>query len=322
MKKNIVILCSLILVAVSVKSFASESKRLITNKDLKKEKGLIDLNEWKPKYLQKRAKAKKRVDVVKTKASSTKFNRKSLKRKIKPMSVTKPTTTTEGLSLEQKELFISFQKQYKKAALTKLRKKTLKMNKKAVPVLTKVMKDGAFPEKNRWLATFLLGRIMGKRSAPFISKFAKHPHWMMRLAALKVLLALDQKQYKGIFARALKDDALIVRVQAIDNINRMKLKELAPHIWGMLFDKTNYKGIQGKRKRTNIIKEVILSMGKLGFKKAKKPMLGMMSKKKYKDIHDVLDQSLSLLYKKKSPKGNLSVKQYFWSRQATKEKVI
>ena len=60
----------------------------------------------------------------------------------------------------------------------------------------------------------------------------------------------------------------------------MKIRELAPHVWGMLYNKTNYKGVDGKKQRTNIIKEAINTVGELGFEKAKKPMLKMIQDNK------------------------------------------
>ena len=220
-------------------------------------------------------------------------------------------------------LYSSYIKKNKtKESLTNLKAKTLAMKQKAVPLLTYVMRSKQFPERNRWIATFMLGRIMGAKSSNFISKFAFHPNWMMRLASLKALLALKQKQYKGIYSRLLKDKAMIVRLQALENIKKLELKELAPYVWAMLYDKKNYSGPQGQRKRGDLIKEVIRSMGDLGFKKARKPMLTMIQKKRYKDIHEELDYSLSKLSDRESPEGSISIKKHFWKKIATSELTI
>lgn len=285
MKKNLVLLLSLIFLAFSY-GVKAESK-------------------WTPKY-QKNG-----------------LNSDS-KPKIKEIDLqVESKLDTTGLDKEQLSLLKMYQNELKgKIAKDKLRDETLKLTQKAVPVLIKVMKENSFPENNRWLATFMLGRIMGKKSAIFISKFAKHPNWMLRLASLKVLMALNQKQFLGIYGHALKDKALIVRHQALENINKMKLNDLGPNVWGMLYDESNYSGAKGKLKRTNIIKEIILTIGNLDFQKAKKPMLTMIQDKKYKDIFEELDKSLSKLSKLPSPQGNISSKQYFWSRQALKDKTI
>ncbi|MGB0454882.1 MAG: HEAT repeat domain-containing protein, partial [Bacteriovoracaceae bacterium] len=101
-------------------------------------------------------------------------------------------------------LLANYSKTYKtKAGLEKLKRSTLRYSGKAVPALVQVMKESRFPEKNRWIATFLLGKIVGVKSAPFIAKFSNHPNWVMRLASLKTLLALRQTQYTSIYQKAL-----------------------------------------------------------------------------------------------------------------------
>ena len=99
----------------------------------------------------------------------------------------------------------------------------------------------------------------------------------------------------------------------------MKIKELAPFVWKMLYNKANYVGMKGKRKRSNIIRDAIKVVGDLGLKAAKKPMLKMMRKPKYKDVHAELDYSLSRLYNKPSPKGSMAIKKNYWNKLAVKE---
>ena len=97
-------------------------------------------------------------------------------------------------------------------------------------------------------------------------------------------------------------------------IRTLKLKKLAPYVWEMLYDKKNY--YQGKKglKRSNIIKTIISTIGDLDFKVAKKPMVQMIQNKKYKDIFNELDYSLSKITGKSSPKGDFKKKQIFWNR--------
>ena len=263
---------------------------------------------WKPKYeerkLQELKKKVKPLSVYKNKQSINNRDKVSKKSKYKP------SNALEALYLKKSK---------KKSYLGKLKSGTLKLKQKAVPTLIKVMKSNSFPDENKWVATYMLGKIMGVKSADFISKFTKHPSWMMRLASLKVLLHLQQKQYKGIYARALEDKSLIVRHQALQNISELKLNALAPYVWKMLYNKKNYVGVKGKRKRSNIIKSAIKIVGDLGLKDAKKPMLKMIQRAKYKDVHAELDYSLSKLYKKSSPKGSISLKKNYWNKMAMKE---
>ena len=269
---------------------------------------------WTPKYKKlSKKKISKQIDkkVLKSKDSLT-----SLKKVSSPLS-----SRTDSRAASKSN---SLEKLYQKASKTKkdlarLKKETMLLKQKAVPTLLKVMKEKKYPDENRWVATYMLGRIMGVKAAPLISKYSQHPNWMLRLASLKVLLHLNQKQYKGIYAKLLNDKSLIVRHQALQNIKKMEIKELAPYVWKMLYNKKNYVGLKGKRKRSNIIKDAIKTVGDLDFKQARKPMLKMFQKNKYKDVFEALDYSLSKLSKKNSPDGPLTLKKHYWNQTATSE---
>jgi HEAT repeat protein len=194
-----------------------------------------------------------------------------------------------------------------------LKRHTLRHRQKAVPLLINVMKSSKFPDQNRWHATMLLGRIMGKNSAPFIAKFSDHPLWMMRVASLKALLALKQDNYVKIYAKALQDPSLIVRVQALDNISQMKIKALAPHVWQMMYDGSNYSGDIGNRKRTSIVKTVIRTLGDLRYEEARSPLLKLIQKSEYADLQDDLDYSLEKITGLTSPDQN---RKGFWAKHS------
>lgn len=269
---------------------------------------------WVPKY-QKQELAKPKVPIPNPIIDKS--------AEIKKGTVTQTQVAKhDDLEEEQMALLSQFKLPIKGAMVAKVKEQAYKLSGKAIPALLKVMRDGAYPDDSRWLATFLTGRIMGKKAAPFMAKYTEHPNWVLRLASLKVLMALDQRDFKGVYARLLKDKALIIRVQALETINKFNLTDLAPYVWAMLYDENNYKGNKGKRERTDIIKKIILTIGSLKFEKAKKPMLAMIKDKKYKDIHGELDQALSLLSDKKSPKGSIDAKRYFWEREDLKAKTI
>src|SRR5690606_12677010 len=144
------------------------------------------------------------------------------------------------------------------AAWQALRLDVLRAGGKAVPTLLDVMKSDQYPDKSRWLATFLLGQIMGKKASPLLVKFTKHPNWVLRMASLKTLLALKDKSQAPTFARALRDQSFLVRRQALDNISHMELAEYAPHVWAMLYDKRNYyEGKPGDKEGTNLIRRAV-----------------------------------------------------------------
>lgn len=200
----------------------------------------------------------------------------------------------------------------KTASLKELRALTLKNGTQSVAPLIEVMKNGKYPDKNRWMATFLLGEIMGKKSSPFISKFLQHPSWVMRMASLKTLLALKEDRYAIQYSLLLKDDSLLVRRQALENIRQLKIKSLGPNVWSMLYDRKNYS----KSHRTNIIKEAIKTVGELNFQEAKNPLLKMIQKNKYDDIFPEVDHSLIQLTGHNSPDGDIKSKRLFWSRKS------
>ena len=197
-----------------------------------------------------------------------------------------------------------------------LKRHTLKHQQKSVPLLIKVMKESKYPEQNRWHATMLLGQVMGKKAAPFIAKFADHPHWMMRVASLKALLGLKQAEYQVVYAKALQDPSLIVRVQALDNISQLDIKPLAPQVWKMLYDQSNYSGDNGKRKRTSIVKSIIRTLGDLRYVEAQRPLAKLIQKPKYQDLIDELDYSLEKITGQTSP-NSVDGRRKFWSKLAS-----
>jgi hypothetical protein len=212
------------------------------------------------------------------------------------------------------ELLESFKKNYKvHKGIYNLKKRTFALGGKAVPTLIRVMKGEKFPDRNRWAATFLLGKIMGKKSSSFIKNFLDHPNWVLRLASLKTLLLLKESNFGDGIRRALKDNSLLIRSQALENIKKLKLKKYSKDVWAMLFDKKNYhQGKNKKNKRSLLIKKVVKIIGELKFKSAMKPFLSLVQNEKYKDIFYEIDYSLQKISGKKSPSKNKKEKRYFW----------
>lgn len=193
-----------------------------------------------------------------------------------------------------------------------LKRHSFNHKQKAVPTLIKVMKESKYPVQNRWHATMLLAQIMGNKAAPFIAKFSEHPHWMMRVASLKALLGLKQTEYLAVYKKSLKDPSHIVRIQALDNIAKMNIKKLAPDVWSMLYDQSNYTGVKGALKRTSIVKSIIRTIGDVKYDSAAKPMAILIQKPKYNDLVDDLDYSLAKITGENSPR-KIDEKRKFWS---------
>jgi len=216
---------------------------------------------------------------------------------------------------------------YTKSDLEILKKETLAHGGESVEALIEVMKNGQYPDKNRWVATFLLGQIMGEKSAPFLVKFFQHPHWVMRMASLKTMLALKQDQYGSHYAKLLQDESMIVRTQALENIQKLKIKSVAPQVWAMLYDKKNYyqpsqKGKGLARKRSKLLSRAIETIGDLKFKDAMPPLLKMIQKDKYDDVFHEMDYALSEMTGVKSPEGTKASKRLFWQRKGLDQTII
>lgn len=199
-----------------------------------------------------------------------------------------------------------------------LKRNAFRHKEKAVPTLIKVMKASKYPEQNRWHATMLLAQVMGAKSAPFLAKFTEHPHWMMRVAALKALLGLKQSDYVAVYSKALRDPSLIVRVQALDNISQLKIAKLAPDVWSMMYDQTNYTGEKGTRKRTSIVKSIIRTLGDVKYIEAKRPLAKLIQKPKYQDLIEDLDYSLEKITGEISP-NTVDQRRKFWAKLALSE---
>ena len=228
-----------------------------------------------------------------------------------PMSV-KDVSPTSLKSV----LLTKFKKNLSNPQIKMLKAEVINYSGKAIPALVEVMKSNKYPDKSRWVATFLVGRIMGKKAAPFLSKFMGHPNWVLRMAAMKTLMALKQKQYKKEYAKALKDKSFIVRRQALETIKHLELTDLAPNVWAMLYDKENYYTGKGNNKRTNLIKKAVKTVGDLKFEQARKPLFTMIQKKKYEDIFTEMEYSLQKITGKKAPEQDLKTKRRFWSKVA------
>ncbi|MFZ8932610.1 MAG: hypothetical protein ACO20H_13090 [Bacteriovoracaceae bacterium] len=194
-----------------------------------------------------------------------------------------------------------------------LKKNTLELKGKAIGTLLSVIKSSDYPDKNRWAAMFLIGRIMGSKSKPLLVKYLEHPNWVLRLSSLKTLLSLSANEYGQEYAGLLKDKSLLVRSQALDNILHFKLNKFAPHVWKMLFDSQNY--YQSKTKgnvRGHIIKEVVKAVGDLKYENAKSSLLKLAVADKYSDIFPEIEYSLEKITGQKSPHGSISKRRTFW----------
>lgn len=222
---------------------------------------------------------------------------------------------TSGDLTSTSKILAKFKREYKsRNELNKLQKETLKMGALAIPPLIEVMKSNKYPDPNRWMATFLLGRIAGHKSSPFIAKFLFHPNWVLRMASLKTLLALKETRYSADYASKLKDDSLLVRTQALENIRFLKINSYAPAVMEMLFQKQNYQLVNGKLIKTPLIRNVIRAVGDLGHKDAKSHLLSMIQKEDNMDVFEDIDYSLRKITGQTPTSTNKAARKTYWAK--------
>ena len=216
----------------------------------------------------------------------------------------------------KRELLAKLKHPLKQEEIHKVKASILNHGGKSVEALVEVMKNGQYPELNRWIATFMLGQVMGKKASPFLVKFLKHPHWPMRVAALKTLLALKDKRFASAYAHALSDKSMLVRKQALENVRRLSLKQTAPMVWAMLYDKKNYHFGKNGKQGTHFVKDIVKTIGKFRFKKALNPLLGMIQKDHYKNVFSEIEYALKEITGKKIPQGGIATKRRYWKKIA------
>ncbi len=197
-----------------------------------------------------------------------------------------------------------------KITAKELRSYALSMGTKSVPVIIKVMKEGRFPDQNRWVATFLLAQLMGNKSAPVLAKFLKHPLWMMRLASLRTLLILKQTQYELEYVALLNDPALLVRKQAMENIEKLKLKKAASAVVSVMKHSRNPKD-----KDPMMVEQAARTIAALDYRPATKELFNSFEDKDLKNSYASINDSLEILSRRKSPPGSWEIKRAFWKSQ-------
>lgn len=246
----------------------------------------------------------------------TQFHSLALANKTVPLNVHRPSFSVADKTPNLNNLEYLFKTDWKKGIdFANLSKRSLSFGPKAVPVLLNVMKKKSYPVKNRWIAMFSVTKLMGKKSAKVLSKFTKHPDWMMRLGALKCLLFLKEKQFAREYSHLLKDKSQIVRQQALMNIQQLEIKESAPAVSSLLKDITSQSNAGNNLEQMTDM--TIMTLTKFGHKDSIKTMLEMMKNSQFKNNSATIDYSLEKLTGVKSPKGDWNTKLSFWHKYSS-----
>lgn len=95
---------------------------------------------------------------------------------------------------------------------------------------------------SRWRATMALGRIGGKHSLPELERASKANVWELRSAALIAVSRIDRATAAKWSRRLLKDQALLVRLTAVETLENIGDRAAVSELWAQLDSRQNFKG--------------------------------------------------------------------------------
>ena len=131
-----------------------------------------------------------------------------------------------------------------------------------------IIKSKSYPDRSRWLSLIMVGKAMGKKSAPLMLKYLEHPNWMIRSAAVKSLKSLKVKANIIEYKKLLSDRSYVIRTQALDLIATLNLRVLKLDVLKMLGDQTNYIKTKNGNRPSEVVKKVISTLGILKVKES------------------------------------------------------
>lgn len=166
---------------------------------------------------------------------------------------------------------------------------------KSLPILLNLMKSEDATLQSKWKGLFWIGQLAGLEAEDYISKFAYHKDWNLRVAALKVLLALKSKKNISIYKDLIKDPSMIVRYQCLENLKLLKIKSLKEEVWSMMFDEQNYVKVDGKLKRGIIFQDILKTLAVIDQERTQKFIKKILSSNEYKDLRMTAMKSLALI---------------------------
>jgi hypothetical protein len=113
---------------------------------------------------------------------------------------------------------------------------------KAVEPLLSIAGDSNNADADRYVALMGAARLGGFSSAPLFVPFLKDSSWMIRSAALRILSALENPQTAQATLPLLKDPALVVRLEAVATVQKLRPVGVVSGLVEMANDEANYHG--------------------------------------------------------------------------------
>ncbi len=111
----------------------------------------------------------------------------------------------------------------------------------AVPWLIKIASQSKYDDSHRYVALMGAAKLGGEVVLPSVIGFLQSPRWMLRSGALKILAFLKSEVYVKKVFPLLMDPALVVRLDALEVIHKIKPKESAEVLLQALRNKNNYR---------------------------------------------------------------------------------
>jgi hypothetical protein len=175
--------------------------------------------------------------------------------------------------------------------------------------LVKIMQDEKQPMEVRWRAVTAIGRIGGAESKPEILKALESPQWFMRNAGLVSMVSVDREAAVTWARRLLSDKALMVRVAAVEALERMRDTESNNLLWAKLYATENYKGKQSLFIRRKIVE----SLAKMESRGVEGKFVRLLDDKDV-SLHHPAISALERLTQKKmgTTKDKFSLKREMW----------
>jgi HEAT repeat protein len=113
---------------------------------------------------------------------------------------------------------------------------------RAVDPLLGIAGDPQLADADRYVALMGAARLGGYASAPLFVAYLKDSSWMIRSASLRILTALENPQTAQAVLPLLKDPALVVRLEAVTAVQKLRPVGVVSGLVDCLGDEANYHG--------------------------------------------------------------------------------
>ncbi len=123
-----------------------------------------------------------------------------------------------------------------------LRQWDQKFGPRAVSPLLELAATRSIRDSERYTALMGAAKLGGQASAPLIQPFLKDSSWMLRAGALRALSALRNPQTAASTLALLQDPALVVRLEAVDAVEKLQPVGAPEALLRAIENRDNYHG--------------------------------------------------------------------------------